>query len=156
MRRTLAVGLLFMVGCRAVPVERSAVEEEVRQTLQSYYSAFSDRDWAAFEAHFWEGATLTTVWMPAGETTERVVATSVPDFVAQAPDGPGSREIFEERMTSVEITVTAGLAQAWARYHARFGDPGDVLEWEGTDAFTLLQHQGEWRIVSVAYVSDPP
>ena len=125
----------------------------VRSTVESYYEAFSSRDWERFAEHFWPGATMTTIWMPPGEGSERVVATSIADFVAQAPAGPGSREIFEERPTSIEVRVEAGLAQVWARYQARFGDPGEVLEWEGYDAFTLLKFGDEWRITSIAYVN---
>jgi hypothetical protein len=98
---------------------------------------------------------MTTIWIPEGEAEERVVATTVPEFVEQAPSGPGSREIFEETLLSVQITVSGNLAQAWARYKARFGDPGDVMEWEGFDAFTLMKHNGAWRITSLAYVPDP-
>jgi hypothetical protein len=130
-------------------------ESEVQAFLESYYAAFSDRDWPRFESHFWPGATMTTIWTPTGEVAERVVVTSIPDFVAQAPQGPGSREIFEERLVSTRITIQGGLAQAWTRYHARFGDPGDIVEWEGLDAFTLLRHEGEWRVTSLAYLSDP-
>jgi hypothetical protein len=85
-----------------------------------------------------------------------VVATSVPDFVAQGPRGPGSRAIFEERMLEGRITSTGDLAQAWVRYRATFGDPGQVSEWEGTDAFTLLRHGGRWRIASLAFLSSGP
>jgi hypothetical protein len=130
------------------------VESEVSDVLNEYYDALSARDWGRFEDFFWPGATLTTVWTPPGETDPRVVFTGVPEFVAQAPEGPGSREIFEERLLSAEVTVESGLAQAWVRYHARFGDPGDLLEWEGVDAFTLMRHHGRWRITALAYVPD--
>jgi hypothetical protein len=131
-----------------------AAEAEVFQALESYYAALSSRDWPLFEEHFWPGATLTTVWVPQGEDVERVVATTVPSFVAQAPEGPDSREVFEERLMSADITVEGVLAQAWVRYSARFGDPGDISEWEGRDAFTLLRHAGEWKITSLAYAPD--
>ena len=160
MQRTSMLACAALVTACA-PAERAteqpeyAAEAEIREVVTSYYAAFSDRDWDAFADHFWPGATLTTVWMPAGESEERVVATSVPDFVAQAPDGPDSRAIFEEVPLSIEVRSSHGVAQVWARYRARFGDPGDVFEWEGTDAFTLMQHDGAWRIVGLAYVSDP-
>ena len=77
----------------------------------------------------------------------------MPDFVEQAPLGPGSREIFEERMLSARITTSGGLAQAWVDYDAHFGEPGELHEWAGVDAFTLLHHEGRWRIVSIAYVA---
>jgi hypothetical protein len=131
-----------------------AQEAQLHDFLEGYYQAFSDRDWDRFAAHFWPGATLTTVWAPDPEAGERVVVTSVPDFVAQAPLGPGSREIFEERMTSAEFRVFGDLAQAWVHYDARFGDPGDITTWSGIDAFTLVRYGGEWRIASLAYASD--
>ncbi len=163
--RRRSVSLLYlwvMVGC--VPIDGSDQNEgdaesltsqpELRRVLDSYYLAFSDRDWPRFEDHFWPGATMTTIWTPPGETGPRVVASTIPEFVAQAPDGPGSREIFEESLIAAEITIEGDLAQAWVRYRARFGDPGAIAEWEGIDAFTLLNHDGEWRISSLSYVPE--
>lgn len=164
MRKSVACMLLLVlaVGCTQSGdltllqegSDSSVAKTEVRQVLESYYSAFSDRDWPRFEDHFWPGATITTIWAPAGELAERVVATSIPDFVAHAPEGPGSMEIFEERMLSAQIRVEGGLAQAWARYHARFGDPGEVTEWGGVDAFTLLRFEGQWKIATLVFMPD--
>lgn len=122
--------------------------------LRSYYRDLSARAWGLFDGHFWEGATITTVWQPPGADAPGVWYTTVPEFVAAAPDGPDSREIFEETMLDARIRVSGGIAQAWVRYHARFGDPGAVREWEGVDAFTLMRHDGQWRIVSLAFWSD--
>lgn len=119
--------------------------------LRAYYRDFSARDWPAFSDHFWDGATITTVWQPTGEDSLRVWTTTVPEFVAAAPTGPGSREIFEESMLDAHITVSGELAQAWVTYEARFGDRGAVQEWRGVDAFTLLRHGGRWRIAALAF-----
>ncbi len=140
-------------------LEPSLISDSVRADLlaflESYYSAFSDRDWIRFAAHFWPAATITTVWQPPGEAQARVTVTTVPEFVRQAPAGPGSREIFEERMLAAELHVRGTLAQAFARYRARFGDPGDIAEWEGIDSFALLHHDGEWRIVALSFAAEP-
>lgn len=119
---------------------------------ERYYDALSARDWDAFASAFWPGATLATIWRPPGTPGDTVTFTTVPEFVEQAPLGPGSREIFEERMVS--STVLGALAVVWARYEARFGDSGDITEWEGRDAITMLRHAGEWRITQIAYVAD--
>jgi len=124
--------------------------------MRTYYRDFSARNWPAYAGHFWPGADLTTIWQPPGEDSARVVATSVPDFVAQAPRGPGSRSIFEERMLDVRITMGDDLAQAWARYRATFGEPGQVSEWEGIDALTFVRHGGQWRIVGLAFLASGP
>ncbi len=81
-------------------------------------------------------------------------ATSIDEFIAQAPQGPGSKEIFEEWIIDVQLRVSGNLAQAWVRYGARFGDPGDISEWEGIDAVTLINHDGNWKIASLAFASD--
>jgi hypothetical protein len=130
---------------------RRELEGAVRAELEGYYADFSARDWVRFADHFWPGATITTVWQPPGEPAARVAVQTVPDFVAKAPEGPGSRPIFEERMTGLELRVHGNLAQAWARYQARFGDAANVMEWRGVDAITLFSHQGRWRIVSLAF-----
>jgi hypothetical protein len=159
--RTTLMVLIVSVACGACAppgdpdVEQNGgAEADVLRAIESYYDAFSSRNWALFEEHFWPGATMTTIWAPPGEEVARVLATTVPDFVAQAPEGPGSREVFEERLVSANITVEGVLAQAWVRYSARFGDPGDISEWEGRDAFTLLRYSGQWRITSLAYAPD--
>lgn len=127
---------------------------EVLDAVEGYYDDFSARDWDAFASHFWPGATLATVWQPPGADAPRVVVTSVEDFIAQAPLGPGSRAVFEERMTSAEVRVHDDLAHVWARYEARFGDPGDITEWRGIDAFTMMRHDGAWKIVSLSYTNE--
>lgn len=141
------------------PLDPAPVTDSLRGAvltfLESYYDAFSDRDWERFAEHFWPGATITTVWQPPGEPEPRVTVTTVPEFVRQAPEGPGSREIFEERMLAAELHVRGTLAQAFARYRARFGDPGEIAEWEGIDSFSLLHHDGEWRIVALSFASEP-
>ena len=57
-------------------------------------------------------------------------------------------------MLQADLRVENGLAQAWVSYRARFGDPGDVMEWEGVDSFSLLRHDGQWRITSLTFMPD--
>jgi len=139
------------------PATDPDVEARTREVLaevESYYAALSERDWSCFADHFWPGATLTTVWRPPDEPDRRVHVSTVPEFVERAPEGPGSRAVFQERMLGAEVRIQGDLAQVWARYAARFGDPGDITEWKGVDAFTLVRHDGRWRIAALAYVPE--
>lgn len=161
MRLSIILGLALL-PFRAVaqvaelePVAASAsVRSEIVAVLTSYYDALSDRDWERFAVHFWPGATITTVWQSPDDSLPRVTSYTVPAFVEQAPEGPGSKEIFEERMLSAGVHARSGLAMVFARYRARFGDPGEIAEWEGLDAFSLMKHDGEWRIVSLSFAPD--
>lgn len=133
-----------------------AARDSVLAELRAYYRVLSARDWETFPDHFWPDATITTVWGPEGGPGPRVWVQTAAEFAEAGPEGPGSREIFEEEMVShrAEVDATAGVATVWADYRARFGDPGDVAEWEGTDVFTLLRHDGRWRIASLVFVPD--
>jgi hypothetical protein len=158
--RSLALGaLLLLAGCTLErrdppPSAGQIVRLEVENQLRQYYADFSARDWTAFASHFWPGAIITTAWQPPGEPRVRVDVKTVPDFVARAPEGPGSKAVFSEEMLSADIRVSGGLAQAWVRYRAEFGDLGAVAEWEGTDAISLLLVDGRWKIVSLTFAAD--
>lgn len=129
----------------------SPEKREIRAELESYYADFSARDWEAFPTHFWPGATLATIWQPPGRPAPMVEIITIPEFLARTAEGPDSMPIFEERMTGVFILVEGPLAHAWADYEATFGEEGNLMEWSGIDAITLLRHEGVWRIVSVGY-----
>ncbi len=139
------------LGGTTEALEAARTDAEVRAVLLRYYADLNARDWRAFRTHFWPHGTMATVWQPPGAPRTTVEAIPVDTFIARAPQGPDSKPIFEERMTGVVVRSQGNLAQAWATYTARFGDPGNVATWEGIDAFTLLRHEGVWRIVSLSY-----
>lgn len=123
---------------------------EVRQL----YADLSARDWEAFAEHFWPNATITTVWQPRGESKPRVVVSTIDEFVAKAPQGPGSKSIFEEKMVHAKVRIHGNLAEVWSRFAAKFGEPGDLKEWEGIDSFNLMKVEGRWKVVSIAFAAD--
>lgn len=131
-----------------------SVRTEILSMVKSYYADFSARNWKLYQDHFWPKATLTTIWAPPGETKPRVVIMTIESFVEQAPKGPGSKPIFEESMTDSEVRAEKTLAHVWAHYTARFGDYDSVSTWSGVDAFTLMKHDGVWKIVALAYASN--
>jgi hypothetical protein len=134
--------------------ERSEAEAEVLAMLQRYYRDLSSQDFELLRRDFWPEATLTTTWQAEDSEAPEVTVITIDEFIAEAPNGPGSKEIFEETMTSAHVRVHGDLAQVWARYDARFGDPGEIYEWSGIDAFTLIRHEGEWRIAALVFAAD--
>ncbi len=132
------------------PQESARVLAEIQQ----YYQDFSARDWPAFASHFWPQASISTVFPPAPGGSLQLMVMSIPEFVAEAPRGPGKKPIFEERMLAHEVRVFGDLAHVWATYQARFGDEKEVESWAGIDAFTLLRHRGSWKIVSLSFSAE--
>ncbi len=154
-RIALPALLCAVAGCAAPGRPAAENAGELAAAIEQYYRDFSARDWARFRDHFHPGATLTTVWQPPGESSPRVVVTTIDEFLKHTSEGPDSKPIFEELPLDSEVTITGILAQVWSRYEARFGDAEQVATWQGVDAFTWMKHAGRWRIVSLAYTNLP-
>ncbi len=123
----------------------------VEDFLKRYYHVMSERNWTEYEKYFWPGGTITTVWVQPGDSVRTVDVTTIRDFIRETPRGPDSQPIFEEKMLNSVVTVVNNIATAKVEYQARFGSQDNISEWEGTDQFTLLRHNGEWRIVSLVF-----
>jgi hypothetical protein len=132
----------------------SPAESAVLEVVEAWYRALSAVDQVAMAEHFWPGATITTTWQPEGEGAPRVVIDTAEAFVAKAPEGPGSQPIFDEWLTGSKVQVFGNLAQVWADYDARFGSEEQVMEWSGVDGFTLMEHDGRWKIVALAFAAE--
>ena len=127
-------------------------KDSVHNFLKQYYQVMSDRQWDLFKSFFWDNATLTTAWQPPGDTLPKVIVVTIDQFIAQTKLGPDSKPVFEEKMTgNPDISITKNIATVWAKYHAKFGTDETLTEWDGTDVFTLMRHQGQWKIVSLVY-----
>jgi hypothetical protein len=57
-------------------------------------------------------------------------------------------------MKDSEIKVQGNISEAWVRYEAKFGTSDSLMQWTGTDVFTLLRHEGDWKIVSIVFEAD--
>lgn len=135
--------------------EDSAEVAAVTAVLREYYSRLSARDWRELRRSFWPRGTITTVWSPPGERAERVFVQTIDQFIRAAPSGPGRLAVFSEEMLRPRISVYGPLAEAWVVYRARLGTTPDSLTiHHGVDAFQLMRHDGEWRIVSLTFTGE--
>ena len=166
----LILAVLAATGCAATGPTKPASTEPLRTAadrvnrerqramilseLTGYYRDLSARDWDAVASHFWRGAVVTTVWQPDGESQRRVDFISVPRFIAEMDPGPDGDVFFEENLGNAEVHFEGNVAVVWAEYEARLGDPGDIRQWKGIDAFTLMKHVGVWKITSMAFAAE--
>jgi hypothetical protein len=125
--------------------------QAVEDMLKRYYGVMSKRNWVEYEKYFWPGGTITTTWVKPGDSIKTVDVTTIKDFIRETPHGPDSKPIFEEKMLNSVITVENNIATAKVEYEVKFGSENDIDEWKGTDLFTLVRHNGEWRIVSLVF-----
>jgi hypothetical protein len=98
-------------------------------------------------------ATLTTVWQTDSSSNPDIFTSTIDEFLDQTKDGPDSQPVFEEKMVESEIVVKQNLANAWVKYDAKFGSEDNLMTWSGYDLFSLIKHEGEWKIASIVYSS---
>ena len=159
--KVLRVVWLLVILAACARETRSSVDDPqeevaVRELIGRYYQDFDKRDWDAIADLFWSGAEITTVWQEIGEDSDRVVHTSIDEFFRDAPRENPFGETFENWMIRANVSVYKGLAQAWVWYGARLDSEGEVVEWDGVDAFTLLKHEDVWKIAALMFASDDP
>ena len=163
MKKIFALGVFFLLmKCNSASnhdqnsndatanVDRNPLEA----VLKAYYDDMSDRNWTAYRSHFWKNATITTVWQTPNDSVSRVHVITVDEFIAQTPNGPDSKPIFEERMKSMKVDMQGDLAVVWADYEAKFGTEDSLMTWTGTDLFSMLRQNDEWKIVSLTFEAD--
>lgn len=129
-------------------------DNKIKVWVESYYTVMSNRNWDEYRKFFFENGTITTIWQTPQDKKAEVHVISIDEFIEQTPNGPDSKPIFSETMTSFEVEQRGDLAVVWAGYHATFGDEQEVMEWDGTDVFTLMRWEGQWRIVSLAFIAN--
>jgi len=134
--------------------EGSAENAVLEKLLVSYYNDMSQRDWKKYRNYFWDNATITTAWQKPGDTAVRVHVITIDDFIVQTPQGPDSQPVFREQMKKSSIEIKNNLAAAWVEYDAEFGKPDSLMKWSGTDVFSFLKNNGEWRITSLVFESN--
>jgi hypothetical protein len=135
--------------------ERTPEHNAVMEVIEGYYQALSARDWEALGSRFWPGAGLATLRQGQGQDRTRVQTVSIEEYLERSPAALGAQPVFEALLRGAEARVSGPLAQVWARYDARSGSLEAPLRWTGVDAFSLLRHGGQWRIVSIAFAAEP-
>jgi len=137
--------------------EESVARVRVTAALRVYYRDFSRRDWPAFRESFWPGAIITTRWTPPGASAPVLETVTVEEFVRRAPQGPDRLAVFSESPVHEHIRSYGDLATAWVIYRARFGETvAQVDTLHGVDAFQFMRHDGQWKIMSLAFTAEQP
>jgi hypothetical protein len=79
----------------------------------------------------------------------------VDEYVANAGGAGVDSTPIAIKLMAKDVRVEGFLAQVLARFDANVQAPqGEVHTWHGVDAFTLMKHDGEWRIAALVIGSN--
>ncbi len=133
------------------PVPVAAEDPDVRSLLDSYYRDYAAGDGAALAEHFWPDATLTTIRSRAFGENSSVVVMRVHDYVRQHM-GAGVRATpLRIEIEPPRIDRIGAVASAVTCYHAVDPSGHEAQSWRGADLFSLVRHDGRWRIASLVF-----
>ncbi|HEX3986456.1 MAG TPA: nuclear transport factor 2 family protein [Acidobacteriaceae bacterium] len=142
MTRPLCAFLLFAAfspALRAATPAPSGPKQAVLGPVQALFAGMTHRDAAAIRAPLLPGGSLTLM------RDGKPVRMSFDDFAARVAK-PGTTQI-EERIQHPLVRIDHDLAVVWAPFE--FLSDGKV-DHCGTDLFSLVRVNGEWRIGAIA------
>ena len=140
--------ILKLIGLIALPLTSfsqsipSADKEAVKATIQRFFDAIEKQDSNLFKSTLDPAG---QVWVQ-NQTKDPMQISS--RFLGQDVGMLTGENQFLEKALHFDIKVHKGMAMAWVVYE--FWRNGKFSHC-GIDAFTLMQLDGQWRIMSLAY-----
>lgn len=138
----LLLGVIHAFAFTSTIHGQSAAEEEVRGMVTALFDAMRTADGERAGALFHPDARLLSI----GERNGVPVLSSTPaaDFVRAI--GTPRTEIWDERISGLEIRVDGNMATAWMNYGFFLGGQFSHC---GVNAFQFFRDADGWRIIQV-------
>jgi hypothetical protein len=140
-RLLFALALAAAAGSQPLAAQ-DAPEQEVRAVVDRMFDAMRSGDSTAFRALFHPSARLQSVGVREGRTMVR--SDSVEAFVRAV--GTPHEQVWDERISDVQIRVDGPLATAWMNYAFYLGDRFSHC---GVNAFQFVKAEGGWQITQI-------
>lgn len=141
MKKGIAI-LLFLISCVQCFAQEPAVEEELRQTIETFFKGFHQQDSVQLNSVVHEEIILQSV----GVNQEGETQLHQSDFdafvksIISIPEGTG----FREEIHSYKIKVDGKMANVWTPYSFYFKGKFSHC---GVNNFQLIKSKGEWKII---------
>lgn len=132
-----------------IPVAPVAAQDgaaEVEAAVHALFAAMRAADGATAGALFHPDARLQRVAEQNGETV--LVESDVAAFIEAI--GTPRTEVWDERVSGLEVRVDRGLATAWMNY-AFYLD--DEFSHCGVNAFQFVRTEGRWQVLQITDTS---
>jgi hypothetical protein len=139
----------LLAGCGAAPVPDAATgdEDAVLATVERFFAAMADADWAAYEAiTVAEGMTFAQRF---DDDAVHPIRTRTHAELVSAMSQSGQR--YAERMWDPIVKVHGPIAMVWTPYEMHVD--GEFSHC-GIDIFEMLRVEGQWRIANASWTAE--
>jgi hypothetical protein len=134
--------LALLAGARPAAAQAGTPEQEVRAVIDGMFNAMRTGDSTAFRRTMHPEARLMSVGVRQG--TPMLRSDSIEAFVRAV--GTPRNEVWDERISNVEIRVDGELATAWMDYAFYRGDQFSHC---GVNAFQLFRSAEGWKVINI-------
>jgi hypothetical protein len=150
-RSVLLLAVLLLAAAFAAPARAQAQatpEAEVRAVIDRMFDAMRRGDAAAMGTTFHSTARLQSVGV-SRQTNEPVLRSdSIAAFLRVV--GTPHTEVYDERISNVQIRVDGNFATAWMNYTFYVVSNGtDQLSHCGVNAFQLFRGTDGWKVIQI-------
>ena len=143
-RALLLVLLAAAAGASPLAAQSdAAAEQEVRQVVEKLFNGMRAGDSAAVRSTFHPQARLQTTAVRQGEP---VIRTDSMDAFVRAVGTPRA-EVWDERVSNLEIRTDGELATAWMDYAFY---RGNTFSHCGVNALQFFRSKEGWKIIQIA------
>jgi hypothetical protein len=143
-RALLPVLLAAAAGASPLAAQSPATaEQEVRQVVEKLFNGMRTGDSTAVRSAFHPQARLQTTALRQGEP---VIRTDSLDAFVRAVGTPHA-EVWDERVSNLEIRTDGELATAWMDYAFY---RGDTFSHCGVNALQFFRSKEGWKIIQIA------
>lgn len=144
-RALLSVLLAAAAGASLLAAQQSSAtaEQEVRQVVEKLFNGMRAGDSAAVRSTFHPQARLQTTALRQGEP---VMRTDSMDAFVRAVGTPHA-EVWDERVSNLEVRTDGELATAWMDYAFY---RGNTFSHCGVNALPLFRSMEGWKIIQIA------
>jgi hypothetical protein len=144
----LIVAALAAVQPAAAQTAQTTAEQEVRQVVERMFNGMRTGDTTMVRSVFHPQARLQSTSVRQGVPTLRT--DSIDAFIRFI--GTPHTEVYDERISNVQIRVDGELATAWMDYSFYRGTQFSHC---GVNAFQLFRSPAGWKIIQVADTRRP-
>ncbi|MBB4637226.1 nuclear transport factor 2 family protein [Longimicrobium terrae] len=140
--RTLIAAAFAALACALPATAQTTPEQEVRAVVDRMFNGMRAGDSTAVRAVFHPQARLQSV-VARGDSV--AVMTEPVDGFVQAVGAP-HEQVWDERISNVEIRVDGEMATAWMNYAFHLGDRFSHC---GVNAFQFVRTARGWQVVQI-------
>ena len=140
---TLLISLLFSTASFAQE-ETVDPEEAIQAIIQEVFDGMRQGDSSMISQHLMPGVIMHSVSVaPTGFT--KVHTESNPQAWLEAVAKP-KEQVYDERVSNLQINVTDGIATAWMDYSFYLGENFSHC---GVNSFQFVKMMGKWKIIYI-------